>query len=54
MNFLKIFFTSEDKIFETTSFKVFTKYKWIHWGSFRFKISWWFFWHSFRFIDYKK
>jgi len=29
MDFLKFFFTSENKIFETTSFQVFTTIKWL-------------------------
>jgi len=41
MDFLKIFFTSED-IFETTSCQVFTAVKWLQWERYSFKVSWWF------------
>jgi len=41
MDFLKIFFTSEDKIFETTSCKVFITIKWLQWERFSFKVNWW-------------
>jgi len=36
MDFLKIFFTSEDKTLDTTSFQVFTTYNWLQWEWFGF------------------
>jgi len=40
--FFKIFVTSEDKIFETTSCQVFTTFEWLQWEWFNFEFSWWF------------
>jgi len=40
MDFLKIFFTSEDKILETNSCQVFATIKCLQWEW--FKVSWWF------------
>jgi len=42
MDFMKFFFTSADKILETTSCQVFSRVKWIQWEWFSFKDSWWF------------
>jgi len=54
MDFLKIFFTSEDKILETTTSQVFTAIKWLQWEWFRFTVSWWLSCYSLRFIDPQK
>jgi len=40
MDFLKIFFTSEDKILEMTSCQVFATISWLQWEWFSFKVSW--------------
>jgi len=53
MDFLKLIFTSEDKILETTLCLVFTTMKWLQWEWFSFKVNWWFSCWSLRFIDHK-
>jgi len=39
MDFLEFFFTTKDKVLETTLFQVFT-IKWFHWEWFSFEVSW--------------
>jgi len=53
IDFMKIFFTSEGKILETTSCQVFTTAEWLQWEWFCFKVSWWFSCQLLRFIDHK-
>jgi len=41
-DFLKFFFTGEEKILEKTLCQVFTTIKWLQSEWFSFKVSWWF------------